>query len=231
MASMSFLGWSFEFDRRCRRPGPRRSGRGALDAGVHVGLVVVADVEDVVIALGRGAERLDPDVERSAVAGPGDDLGLGVADHFQAGLDAGGRRGGGLERAVINGDAQTGIGERPVDDGPAAGRNADGRPLAEGLEDVSEGEVGPAPLAGEIARTDELLRRESQRHLFLFAHFLTPIQLISSAGLSCRRTMSTISRKDAALMSRPPSPAMKPKTGAEEPDPFRADLTSWQKMP
>ena len=48
-------------------------------AGVHVRLVVVADVQDVLVALGRARQRLEADVERAAVAGPRHHGGLGVA--------------------------------------------------------------------------------------------------------------------------------------------------------
>mgnify|MGYP003694499833 CR=1 FL=1 len=56
-------------DRR-RRRGARRGRRraGALHAGVHVGLVVVADVEHVVVALEHPRQAAEADVGRAAVA-------------------------------------------------------------------------------------------------------------------------------------------------------------------
>jgi hypothetical protein len=53
-----------------RAAGGRRAG--ALDAGVHVGLVVVADVEDVVVALEHPGEATEADVDGAAVAALGD---------------------------------------------------------------------------------------------------------------------------------------------------------------
>ena len=77
--------------RRCGGRGGAEGGEARLlDARVHVGLVVVADVEHVVVAVDGAGERLQADVRRAAVAGEthhGDVLGrrpLGA----QARLDA-----------------------------------------------------------------------------------------------------------------------------------------------
>ena len=59
-----------------RRRGAERRRAGALDARVHVGLVVVADEEEAVAALERARERLQADVVRAAVAGEDDDRDL-----------------------------------------------------------------------------------------------------------------------------------------------------------
>ena len=47
--------------------------RAFLDARVHVRLVVVADIEDVVVAIDRARKRLDADICRAAVARKADD--------------------------------------------------------------------------------------------------------------------------------------------------------------
>ena len=56
----------------------RRRGR-ALDAGVHVRLVVVAEIYHVVAALHRAGERLEADVVGAAVAADGEEL-VGIVD-------------------------------------------------------------------------------------------------------------------------------------------------------
>ena len=60
-------------------PGALRRGRGALDAGVHVGAVVVAHVDHVVAALHGAGERLQADVVGAAVAAEGHELHLLVS--------------------------------------------------------------------------------------------------------------------------------------------------------
>ena len=49
-------------DRSGRCPGAFGRQRGALDPGVHVGLVVVTNVDEIVAPLHGPAEGLDPDV-------------------------------------------------------------------------------------------------------------------------------------------------------------------------
>jgi hypothetical protein len=55
-----------------RRRGEERGAAGTLDARVHVGLVVEADIEHVVPALHRPGKGLEADVHRPAVAADGD---------------------------------------------------------------------------------------------------------------------------------------------------------------
>ena len=56
----------------------RRGGR-ALNAGVHVRLIVVAEIYHVVTALHRAGERLEADVVGAAVAADGEEL-VGIVD-------------------------------------------------------------------------------------------------------------------------------------------------------
>ena len=60
----------------CAR-GRRGCARGSLDAGVHVGLVVVADVEHVVVALEHPGQAPEADVGGAPVAALGHDLDVG----------------------------------------------------------------------------------------------------------------------------------------------------------
>src|SRR5262249_47674164 len=73
--------------------GGGRGGAGALHAGVHVGLVVVADVQHVVVALEHAGQAGEADVDRAAVAALPDDPDVGAAHRLQGRGDAGGDRG------------------------------------------------------------------------------------------------------------------------------------------
>ena len=53
---------------RGRRTRCSRSGAGALHAGIHVRLVVVADIKHVVIALEHARQAAQPDVRRTSIA-------------------------------------------------------------------------------------------------------------------------------------------------------------------
>ena len=71
-----------------RRPGPGvgRGGGAHLNPGVHVGFVIEADIEDVLIILRRARERLQADVEGSPVSCEGYHLDIvsvpGSSDHW-----------------------------------------------------------------------------------------------------------------------------------------------------
>ena len=67
------LAQRLEAGRARRRRGSERCRARALDAGVHVRLVVVADEHEAVAALERAGERLQADVVRAAVAGEDDE--------------------------------------------------------------------------------------------------------------------------------------------------------------
>ena len=59
--------------RRRGRAGRWRRRRGALHAGVHIGFVVVADVEHVIVALEHAGEAAEPDIGRAAIPALRDD--------------------------------------------------------------------------------------------------------------------------------------------------------------
>ena len=81
-------------DRRRRRgAGGRRRRARALDAGVHVALVVVTDVEHVVVALEHPGQAAEADVDRAAVAALADDADVVAALGLQRGGDPGRDRG------------------------------------------------------------------------------------------------------------------------------------------
>ena len=134
------------FDRRGGGPGPIWRGAAALDAGVHVRLVVVAEVENVVVALGGAGERLQADVVRAAVAGPAADGGFAFAQRVHGRLDARGRGCRGFESHVQQRHFQAGIRERTVDHRPAAGGEGEYRIPAQGLQSGTHGDaVAPQP--------------------------------------------------------------------------------------
>ena len=96
---------SVDADRAGGGPGADGRGARALEAGVHVGAVVVADVEHVVAALHGAGERLQADVVGAAVAAEGDELDAlleraALLQGAEGGLDAGERRRGVLEVGV-----------------------------------------------------------------------------------------------------------------------------------
>ncbi len=142
------------------RLGGRGAGRGrgrarTLHPGVHVGLVVVADVEHVVVALEHAGQAGQPDVDRPAVAALGDDTYVVAAGRLQCRGDAGrDRRGVGEQRVQprqLPGALRVGRGE----DLEAAG-GVDGDELAagrrdRGVEHVAGGQGLAAPLAGAVA--------------------------------------------------------------------------------
>ena len=78
----------------------RRRGARALHAGVHVGLVVVADEQHVVVALEHSRQAAEADVDRTAVAGLGDDADVGPALHLHRRGDTGRDSGGVAEKRV-----------------------------------------------------------------------------------------------------------------------------------
>ncbi len=94
-----------------RRRGAERRRAGALDPGVHVGLVVVADEHEAMAALERPGECLEADVVGAAVAGEGDDRHLvrlreraAATERPIGALDAAGSGGRILEGDVEPGD-------------------------------------------------------------------------------------------------------------------------------
>jgi len=108
----------------------RPAGRArALDARVHVALVVVADIEHAVAALHRARERLQPDIVRAAVAAHRYEAILGVELTFAfedavCGLDAGDCGRDVFERVVYERVSPRGEWIDCRDDFHAAGRKA-----------------------------------------------------------------------------------------------------------
>ena len=64
-------------------------GPGSLHAGIHVGLVVVADEQYVVVALEHSRETTEPDVDRPSVTGLGHYPHIVVSFHLECGRHPG----------------------------------------------------------------------------------------------------------------------------------------------
>ena len=135
---------------------PTGRGAGALEAGVHVGAVVVADVEHLVAALHGAGERLQADVVGAAVAAEGDELDvlLDLAlllERAEGGLDAAERGGGVLEGGVDVAALPRGVGVDRRRDLEAAGRGADDDRVGRAHEDLADDDRRAAAGAHAVA--------------------------------------------------------------------------------
>ena len=153
---------------RGRRARGRRRGAGALHAGVHVGLVVVADVEHVVVALEHAGQAAEADVGGAAVAALGDHAHLVPALDPHRGGNAGGDRGGVAEQRVQPGDLPGRLGIGRGEHLEAAG-GVDGDQLVVGgahrrIQRVARAERLAAALAGAVARVMALARSHAGLH-------------------------------------------------------------------
>ena len=141
--------------------------RGALEAGVHVGAVVVAHVEHVVAALHGAGERLEADVVGAAVAAEGDELDAllelaALAQGTKGGLDAGERRGGVLEVGVDVAALPGGVRVARAGHLEAAGRAGDHVVAVDLREDLVHDDGGAAAAAEAVA-AGEPRRLEGER--------------------------------------------------------------------
>ena len=156
----------------------RRRGR-ALNAGVHVRLVVVAEIYHVVTALHRAGERLEADVVGAAVAADGEEL-VGIVDPALAledivsRLDAAAGR-----RCILEGRMDVGVlpcGERIQEGGnlKAGGRVADDRLVAliERAHHAAADQTCAAACTQTVA-ADETLRL-GKFNFMIICHFRTP---------------------------------------------------------
>ncbi len=182
-------------------------GAGALHAGVHVRLVVVADEQEAVAALERAGERLQADVVGAAVAREDDDRDLLVgrqrmspAEGALRALDAA-RDGGG----VLEGDVQPRhvpgcrrvAGRRDLE---AAGRVDDDDRARDRAEDGADDERDAAALAERVAAAQ---RGDS---------VLVPDECLQTRHAAPRSPMwerpapANTARMSSGCRSRPPSP-------------------------
>ena len=86
--------------RRGRGARGRRRRRGALHAGVHIGFVVVTNVEHVIVALEHAGQAAETDIGGAAVAALRDGAHLGPPFHPHGGGNAGGDRRGIAEQRM-----------------------------------------------------------------------------------------------------------------------------------
>ena len=132
-------------------------GRGTLDTGVHVGFIVIANEDAILVAFHGAAQGLEADVEGTAVSGPGKHRGLGVPAHVKGGPQpAGGRTGGGKGR-VQDGDFQRALGIGPGDNAPAAGRDNHHGLFSQGLQGKLHGNGGAASGTTQMPRVHQII--------------------------------------------------------------------------
>lgn len=143
--------------------GKAGGGGGALDAGVHIRLVVVADVGQVMAALHGPGERLEADVIGAAVAAEGDELDLaldrslaleGVVGRLHAGHGGAGALKGGVDVTVLIGR----VGVEEGADFQAAGGVADHGTVLflQGPQHAPDGDACAAPGAETVAAHETL---------------------------------------------------------------------------
>jgi hypothetical protein len=124
-------------------------GAGALDAGIHIGLIVVADIEHIVSALQHPRQGLEADVEGPAVAAEGDHLGvapLGLEGRLHPRRNGAGI----LEQGVQPGHTPGGLRPGGGEDLQAAGGVGHHHIRTGGLQDQARGERRPAAGTGPM---------------------------------------------------------------------------------
>ena len=156
IAMMSFLGSALP-DGVVVGPRAERRGAAALPARVAVDLVVVADVDDVLVALGCRREGGEPDVVGAAVAGPADG-GVRLVVEVVHAAHAGRHGRGAGERRGDRGHPVGAVGER-ARCGDRAARRHDQREhaAAQRLVEPLQPERHAAAGAGAVARPPERL--------------------------------------------------------------------------
>ena len=121
-------------DGRRRRNHAPRGGAGALHAGIHVSLVVVADKDKIIAPLAGPGERLDADIAGPSVSGPGSHGDPLLALDLERADNAGCRSSGGGKGDIQAGQLGGGNQIEPLQNREAARRHdQDGIP-AQGLE-------------------------------------------------------------------------------------------------
>jgi len=141
-----------------------RRGARSLDTGVHVGFVVVADVDHVVAALHRPRQRLQTDVVGSPITTDGDEVHLFALDRQiakflqrpESGLGAADGRRDVLECGVDVRDLPRGVRIDGRDDFHAASGRTDDRILARGQHDLAQDVRTRATGAGAVPTGEEV---------------------------------------------------------------------------
>ena len=162
---------------RGRRARRRRRGRAALHAGVHVGLVVVTDVEHVVVALEQARQTAEADVGGAAVAALGDDAHGAALESgpdgldLQRGRDAGAHRRRVAKERVDPGQlpARLGVGRRKhlQAAGGVGGDQLSFRGAHRGVDRITRAQRLAAALAGAVARVERVVAVDAGLHAAL----------------------------------------------------------------
>ena len=205
--------------------GRKRRGAAALNAGIHIGLVVIADIEDVLVALHRAAERLQADIHGAAVTGDHNHLGVIVALVPEAVGNAGGDRSGVFEIALNTGHRDGGLGTRAGELRRASGRNHQNGVVAQNIKNIAENHIDHAALAGADAGRDRAFRlylisqHGTSTSLKFIALSFTSNHLTQLSALPSQTASSSpkIFRKEPSEISRPAMPPIKSKIFASLP--------------
>ena len=165
---------------RLRTHGRRRGGarrrrrrRGTLYAGVHIGFVIVADIEHVIVALEHAGQAAEADVGGAAIAALRNCAHLGPAFHAHGGGNAGRDRGGIAEQRMqpwsLPRGFRIGRGEHFQAAGGVNGDQIVVGGAHRGVDGVARAQRLAAALAGAVAAGERIgaLGRGLHRALFL----------------------------------------------------------------
>jgi len=127
------------------------SRRTALNAGVHVGFVVIAHKNAIFVALHSPAETLETDVKSPPVARPGEYRRFPVSNHIQGCPQSTGGGTGSGKRRVQHGNFQCILRIWTGDDSPTAGRDDDHGFFAQCLQGKLHGNGSAASGTAQMA--------------------------------------------------------------------------------
>ena len=137
--------------------GCTKGGRtGTLSAGVHICLVVAADINCLVTALDRAGQCLEADIKGAAIAGVTHDVDVVLALDLQRLGHAGCKSGQAHQNGLHAGDAPAGLVAVAGDDRRAARRRHGDGFGAEHLQSGSRDELHRAALAGSHSLAYEI---------------------------------------------------------------------------
>ena len=128
----------------------------ALEAGIHVCLVVVADEDRLVTALDGTGQRLEADVEGAAVTGEAHDRDIVLALDLQGFRDAGGKGGQAHKDSLNGGNAPASLIAAACQNGRATRRCHRDSLRTQNLQCRTANEFHGTALAGSQAFTQQI---------------------------------------------------------------------------
>ena len=167
-------------------PGPLRGGAAALVTGIHIALVIIADVNNLVAALGSAGQALHTGVHGGAVACKGHHIDL-AADALIVQLDAGQHGGDIIQQGEEHGALGTGllVPAHNADTAHASGRHCENGVGAHDLHAGAQGQLNIAAHTGRDARRDLIfIGREFFNNIHLSA--LLTFSSLRDSAKPCR---------------------------------------------